>query len=76
MGSASFLPSCFCACIVKHGVRMTNNTQVYTISISEKSNQLTPESNSIPGLQPSDKAVTLAVNLKDFFPKNLHENRV
>ena len=53
---------------------MINNTQVYTISISEKSNQLT-ESNSIPGLQPSDKAVTLAVNSKEFFPKNIHENR-
>ena len=74
MGGASFLPSCFCACIVKHGVRITKNTQVYTILISEKSNQLT-ESNSIPGLQPSDKAVTLAVNSKEFFPKNLHENR-
>ena len=54
---------------------MTNTTQVYTISISEKSNQLT-ESNSIPGFKPSDKAVTLAVNSKEFFPKNLHENRV
>ena len=75
MEGASFLPSCFCACIVEHAVRMTNNTQVYTVSISEKSNQLT-ESNSIPGLPASDKAVTLAVNSKEFFPKNLHENRV
>ena len=74
MEGASFLPSCFCACIVKHAVRMTNNTQVYTISISEKSNQLT-KSNSIPGFKPSDKAVTLAVNSKEFFPKNLRENR-
>jgi len=76
MGGASFLPSCFCACIVKHGVRITNNTQVDTISISNKSNQLMTESNSIPGLQPRDKAATLAVNSKEFFSKNLHENRV